>query len=199
VEVLCDAFRDYPVMRFVMGGPEALAPGWTPPADWDLRLAAMVTFFVMGRVLRGEPVLGLEMPRGWQTSLAGVATMTLPGSGPAPEGLDAYRARAWTLLGEQARERYEALGLMWSTFHTPEPHHHLNMVGVRREFAGKGVGRILLDGVHRFAAADPSSAGVSLTTEDPRNVELYRHLGYEVTAEGEMAGALRTWGMFRPR
>lgn len=201
MELLCDAFRDYPVMRYVLGGAAGLAPGWEAPPDHGERLRLLVTFFVMARVTRGEPVLGAGRtgepgrPRG----LAGVATLTLPGSGPAPPGLDGYKARTWGTLGEEARARYEALGVMWSAFRTHAPHHHLNMIGVRRSSAGRGVGRALLDEVHRVVEADPDSAGVSLTTEDPRNVEIYRHLGYAVTAEGEIPGALRSWGMFRPR
>lgn len=199
VEVLSDAFRDYPVMRFVIGGAGAAGPDWIPPEGYAHRLHLLVTFFVMARVLRGEPVLGASAAGAVRDGrrLAGVATLTLPGSGPAPVALTEYRDETWGTLGDDARARYEALGTMWSTFQPVEPHHHLNMIGVRREYAGRGVGRVLLDEVHRRAHAHPRSAGVSLTTEDPRNVEIYRHLGYEVTAVGEVPGALRTWGMFR--
>ena len=164
--------------------------------DDDLRL--LITFFVMARVLRVEPILGVEV-EGAEGSpgIAGVATLTLPGSGEAPEALAAYRERTWDTLGEEARARYERLGLMWSEFHASAPHYHLNMIGVRGAAAGRGVGRILLDEVHRRSREDPGSQGVSLTTEDPANVEIYRHLGYRVTAEGEIPGVLRTWGMFR--
>jgi hypothetical protein len=37
---------------------------------------------------------------------------------------------------------------------------------------------------------------VSLTTENPRNVELYRHFGYEVVGQGPVGPGLQTWGMF---
>ena len=204
IEVLADAFRDYPVMRFVAGGASAMAapvPGSASRAgqQHDEAIRILVTFFVMARVLRGEPVLGVEITEdGGSVTLAAVATLTLPGSGDAPDELARYRDRTWGTLGDEARARYEQLGLMWSEFHTREPHHHLNMIGVRRAFAGRGLGRILLDEVHRLSQEDPDSAGVSLTTEDPANVEIYRHVGYEVTAEGELPGVLRTWGMFRP-
>ena len=199
VEALCDAFRDYPVMRFVLGGAGGLDPDWVRPQAHDEHLRLLVTFFVMARVLRGEPVLGAELIRdtGVPRVLAGVATLTLPDSGPTPGALAEHRDRAWDALGDEARSRYEALGALWSSFHTGEAHHHLNMIGVRRAYAGHGVGRALLDEVHGMAAAHPRSAGVSLTTEDPRNVEIYRHVGYEVTAEGEIPGGLRSWGMFR--
>jgi hypothetical protein len=46
---------------------------------------------------------------------------------------------------------------------------------------------------------DPGSAGVSLSTEVRRNVDLYRHFGYEVTGEARVSEELMTWGMFRAR
>lgn len=204
IEVLADAFRDYPVMRFVVGGPSAMAAPVPQAASREGRqhdeaIRLLVTFFVMARVLRGEPVLGVEVREdGGSATLAAVATLTLPSSGDAPEALAEYRDRTWGTLGDEAHARYEQLGLMWSQFHTQEPHHHLNMIGVRRTFAGRGLGRLLLDEVHRLSREDPDSAGVSLTTEDPANVAIYRHVGYEVTAVGEVSGVLRTWGMFRP-
>lgn len=53
-----------------------------------------------------------------------------------------------------------------------EAHHHLNMIGVRPDAQGQGHGRRLLESVHALAAADPASAGVSLTTEVEANVAL---------------------------
>jgi hypothetical protein len=44
---------------------------------------------------------------------------------------------------------------------------------------------------------DAVSAGVSLTTEDPKNVALYQHFGYEVVAHDLVAGKLETWLFFR--
>ena len=49
-----------------------------------------------------------------------------------------------------------------------------------------------------MSAADPRSCGVTLTTDDPANVALYKHFGYGLTGEVEVPGAFRTWGFFRP-
>ena len=208
VDVLCDAFRDYPVMRYVLEGSSVVSPD-------PERLRTLIRFFVMARVLRGEPVLGIEAgaahalgfdPHQGTASaaeplaaeaLVAVATLTLPESGPAPQALDEERDRTWSGLGDDARRRYEELGLIWLGFGRARPHYHLNMIGVRRDYAGQGLGRTLLAEVHLRSTEDPRSSGVSLTTEDPRNVELYRHLGYDVVAEGEVPGALKTWGLFR--
>jgi hypothetical protein len=48
-----------------------------------------------------------------------------------------------------------------------------------------------------MSAADPASAGVTLNTEDPRNVALYQHLGYEIIGHAAVAAELETWGFFR--
>jgi hypothetical protein len=50
VSVLCDAFRDYPVMRYVLGSN----------GDYDRRLRTLIGFFVSARVYRDEPVLGIH-------------------------------------------------------------------------------------------------------------------------------------------
>ena len=47
--VLCDAFYDYPVMRYVLGGH---------PDDYEGRLSTLIHFFVMARVLRNEELPG---------------------------------------------------------------------------------------------------------------------------------------------
>jgi hypothetical protein len=65
VTVLCDAFQDYPVMRYVLGSAD----------DYDHRLRTLIGFFVSARVLREEPVLGIYDGDG---TLAAAALVTLP-------------------------------------------------------------------------------------------------------------------------
>lgn len=50
VTVLCDAFYDYPVMRYVL----------RPSSEYDHRLRSLIGFFVAARVLREELVLGIR-------------------------------------------------------------------------------------------------------------------------------------------
>lgn len=185
VEVLTEAFREYPVMRFVLGSKRTI--------DAEA-LTALVTLFVSGRTLRGQPILA-AIDGG---DVVGVATITPPGDHPAPEAFLALRERTWAVLGTDARARYE----MYATAHPPAhptSHHHLNMIGVRDAHRGRGIGGALLDAVHALAATDPTSAGVSLDTEVPRNVALYRHRGYRVVHDVLVAGMLPSWTMFRPR
>jgi ribosomal protein S18 acetylase RimI-like enzyme len=79
-----------------------------------------------------------------------------------------------------------------------EPHHHLNMIGVRRTHFGRGLGGQLMDAVHELASADAASYGVSLNTESESNVALYEHLGYQLQGRARVSDDLQTWAFFRP-
>ena len=87
VSVLCDAFQDYPVMRFVLGSE----------GNYVRRLYTLVGFFVAARVFRDEPVLGIREPDG---RLAAAAIVSLPGEQSAPEGLAVRREEVWAELGQ---------------------------------------------------------------------------------------------------
>ena len=183
VETLCEAFADYPVMRYVLG----------PEGDYAERLRPLIGFFVAARVLRDDPIFGVrEGPE-----LIGVATCTLPGGTPPPE-LDAVRERTWAALGAQARERYEHCVRAWEPLAVAEPNLHVNMLGVMPRFQGRGLGRVLLERVHALSRELPDSAGVTLTTETAGNVGLYQRFGYRIVGRRAIAPGLETWGFFRP-
>jgi GNAT superfamily N-acetyltransferase len=190
VSVMADAFHDYPVMQHILG-PQA--PGASP---YPVRLHRLVQLVVSGRAYRHEPMLGVRDESG---VLVGAAVMTLPGSPDAPPAFVALRESIWAELGLEARRRYEAYVAAASFFADLGPHHHLNMIGVRRTHQGLGLSRELLTAVHALGQADPGSTGTSLTTERAANVQLYEHFGYHVHGHARVASTLETWGMFRPR
>lgn len=192
VEVLCDAFFDYPVMRYIIA-----ATG----ADYSRRLKNLITFFTSARFLRQELVLGVRD----RAALVAVANVKLPATLRLPVSPDGIkdplaniRRRLWEDLGAAARQRYEAFGEATAQFVYPEPHFHLSMIGVRRRASGRGHGRRLLDHVHDLSHTDPASCGVSLTTEDPKNVPLYLRFGYQGVGHARITRELETWGFFRP-
>ena len=186
VDVLVDAFRDYPVMRYVVGDAGD---------DYDRRLHLLIGVFVGRRVVHGHPILSVEQ----DGAVLGVATLTPPGDhGVTPPDFDARRDALWRELGESAKDRMEALVAVWERLTIPGPQWHLNMLGVRHAHAGRGLGRLLLDEVHRISRDDPGSAGVSLSTELTGNVHLYRHCGYELRHHERVAADLETWILFRP-
>jgi len=190
VSVMADAFHDYPVMRHILG-PET--PGASP---YPVRLHRLVQLFVSGRAYRREPMLGVRDETG---VLVGAAVMTLPGSPDPPPAFVALRESIWAELGPEARQRYEAYAAVANFFGDLGPHHHLNMIGVRRTHHGLGLSRELLAAVHAVGHADATSTGTSLTTERAANVKLYEHFGYSVHGHARVASTVDTWGMFRPR
>jgi GNAT superfamily N-acetyltransferase len=186
VAVFSDAFRDYPVMRHVLGHTDLYEP----------RLDRLVELFVNGRAYRNEPMLGVRDDAG---RLIGAATTTLPTVPDPPAAFVELREAMWAELGADARARYEAFIAATQQFPLSAPHYHLNMIGVRRAHQGQGLARSLLDAVHTLSDESVESSGVSLTTELPANVELYRHFGYEIHGHARVADELETWVLFRPR
>ena len=183
VTVFCEAFHDYPVMRYVLG----------PHGDYDARLRHLLHLFVMGRVHRSEPWFGIFSGSG----LIAAATVSYPDAGPSPEAFRALQEQTWGELGPEALARYDEYASVWNGFLPEVPHAHLNMIGTLDSARGQGLGRLLMNRVHQLSLDTPGSEGVSLTTEDPRNVPMYEHVGYEVIAHQRIAPELETWGMYR--
>jgi ribosomal protein S18 acetylase RimI-like enzyme len=173
-------------MRFVLGDSSQ---------SYDRRLATLISLFVAARVLREEPLLGVRNQTG---TLAAVAVVTLPGERPSPEALSRRREVIWQELGSAARERYDRFSSSGAEYAPTTPHHHLNMIGVRRADAGRGFGRALLEAVHYLSAQDPRSSGVTLTTEDPRNLSLYEKFGYRPLGHSRVSEDLESWSLYRP-
>lgn len=190
VDVFGDAFAGYPVMRWTVGGQGDIG-------DIAARERRLVRLFVTRRVARGGPMYAVSnRDNSTGKNIEGAVLLTLPVEPPPPDIVAEMSAQAWRELGDEARLRYDQYAAASNFFTALPPHHHLNMIGVRPAAKGTGLGRLLLDHVRALAEADPQSAGVSLTTENLRNVELYRHFGYEVVGEGEFAPGMPTWGLF---
>jgi len=185
-DVLAEAFRDYPVMHYVLGR----APGY------DRRLRSLVRFFVAARELRGEPILGVTDSTTGSAAAAALVTLPFVESPPA---LAATREALWAGLGTESRARYEAYGTAAAEIRVEGVHHHLNMLGVRPAYRGQGLAGRLVTAVRELAEADPLSTGVSLSTEDPANVPLYVHLGYRVIGEVRVTGGPDVFVLFQPR
>lgn len=109
VDVLCEAFADYPVMHFVLGADVA---------DYERRLEALIHFFVEARVLRGEVILGI----GQQDRFDGAALVSGPSGPPSPPELSELREGFWADLGSPARARYDSFAAACARFEVETQH-----------------------------------------------------------------------------
>jgi ribosomal protein S18 acetylase RimI-like enzyme len=183
IGVVCEAFADYPIMRYVLGDE----------GEYRERLRHLIAFFAGARFLRDDAIVGVAVGG----ELRGAALCSLPDRVPPPE-LERLRERTWSALGPEARRRYDRCVEVWTPLGVAEPNVHLNMLAVPPRHQRQGLGRMLLDEVHALSRTREDSRGVTLTTELETNVELYRHVGYRVVGRGTIAPGLETWGMYRP-
>jgi len=184
VAVHCAAFCDYPTMHYVLGA------GTSGYSD---RLAALISFFIDTTYLKGGTVLAVE-----DNGTFVAAADAVRSDSPEPQQLTDLRQALWQRLGEAARERYATYHARTQPFTPAEPHYYLSMLGVRPEYAGRGLARPLLERVNAIAQADKNSTGVALETENPNNVGLYEHFGYRLVGQVKVGDAFESWGFFRP-
>jgi ribosomal protein S18 acetylase RimI-like enzyme len=185
-DVLCEAFYNYPVMKYVLG----------KKVDYESRLRKAVTFFVSARALRKEPLLGIYNS---DNKLVAAATVTLPGEILSPPELFKLRDELWSEIGSEEKVRYENYGYVASGLLPKEPHHHLNMIGVRNAYQGKGLARQLINEIEKLVSEHPFSTGVSLNTEVEANVNFYLHLGFELLEKANVDKDIVTWGFFKSK
>jgi GNAT superfamily N-acetyltransferase len=185
-DVLSEAFFNYPVMKYVLGEKE----------DYDIRLRKLVSYFVSARVLRKEPLLGIYNS---ENKLVAAAAVTLPGEIPSPPELFKLRDELWAELGSEEKARYENYGNAAFGLLPKELHHHLNMIGVRNAYQGKGLARLLINAVEELVLELPFSTGVSLNTEVESNANFYLHLGFELLDKSHVDENLVTWGFFKSK
>lgn len=185
VDVMMDAFYDYPVMRWAIGDVGA---------DYDRRLRVMIDVFTASRFLRDYPVLGVADDSERLVAAAHVIPATRL---PMPPELERRYEELFSVLGAEGEARLSAMSEVNARHEVEEPHYTLAMIGVRHGEQGKGYARQLMNAVHEMSLSDSSSHGVSLTTETAENVPLYEHFGYRVV-EHEQLDGLQTWMMYRP-
>jgi ribosomal protein S18 acetylase RimI-like enzyme len=184
VETLCEAFHEYPVMRYILKDAGAA---------YDSQLRDLVAYFTDSRMSRGWPVLGIEC----SGELVAAANVSAPHPIPAPASLEDRFRKLREQLGAAAITRFQAFADACDSLNPAEPHYYLGMIGVRPQHQGRGYARLLLDAVHWMSGEDLGSTGVTLSTEVPANLRLYEHFGYRTLGEAAVE-ELVTWTMFRP-
>ena len=79
-----------------------------------------------------------------------------------------------------------------------KPYYTLEAVGVRSDYQGKGIGKLLLNKLHEINEIDPKASGIYLITGDKKNQSIYEHLGYE-TVEVKQGKGITVYHMFRKK
>jgi GNAT superfamily N-acetyltransferase len=185
ISVFCDAFHRYPVFRYVLDA--AANP------KYNYQLKKLIGLFVTARVLRNEPMFGVTKG----SALVAAMTTSVPDASEPSEEFHALREAVWAELGAAARARYDQCTAKWTALAVDVPQLHVNMIGVRPAFQRTGLAVRLLKHVHELSRYSVFSEGVSLTTEEPRNVAFYQHLGYRIVGHDHITPDMATWGFFR--
>jgi len=182
VEVLCRAFRSYPVMRFVLGEEQGQ----------DERLHSLIGFFTDVRFAMEWPVLAVIA----EDRVVAVALVNEPHDRTFLQRFEEGLTRVQQELGAAAFERLKSFERASEVNEPREPHYFVGMLGVLPEVQGSGYARLLLEHVREMSLA-AGLAGVALSTEDAGNVPFYEHIGFEVVGQGAVDD-LPTWSMWWP-
>jgi ribosomal protein S18 acetylase RimI-like enzyme len=166
------AFADDPVMR------------WFFPDDGDYE--------------RLQPEVVGYMARRWlATSTCWCTDDGVALAGWVPPGRPSVEvARPVVEHPEWRLERFGAIRAALDDNTPTEPHWYLNMLATHPDWQRRGLGSALMGVV--FEAADRDGLPCYLETETPANVAYYRHHGFEVRSEWDLAlGGPHMWGMLR--
>lgn len=184
LDVLCDAFYNYPVMRYVLADAGA---------DYDAQLRQLIDFFCEARLVRGVPMYAIEA----QGQIAAVALV----SPPAERDMPAELARGYedliAALGQTADTRMECYDAACEAGDPGTPSHYLGVLGARSTHQRQGYGRQLAEHATQLVREDGGSTGLLLNTETEKNIGYYEQLGFHVAGEAD-AEQLHTWSMFWP-
>ncbi len=174
---VCLAFADDPVMR------------WLVPDDDEYEAQHQVMF---GNVARRW----LATESLWCTDdVVAIAGWVPPGRPEVdPDGVVQYEHPGWRLA------RFAALREAMGANTPPEPHWYLNMLATHPDWQRQGLGGSLMGTV--FELADEQGLPCYLETETAANVAYYRHHGFVIRSEWDVATAdsegPHMWGMLRP-
>lgn len=184
IEVLFAAFEQDPLMLYFFGNEYQNLAKYV--MQYLCNLAHLTNSPILGAFTKGE--------------LKGVALIT------PPKIVIQDRQKAIALADEQlaiavsptAIARIETYFQIMEANKPKQPHFYIDILGVMPESQGQGVGKALLEAVHKMSESSPQSGGVALDTENDRNLGFYKSLGYSVSTITNL-DRLKVWSMFRSK
>jgi ribosomal protein S18 acetylase RimI-like enzyme len=149
-----------------------------------------------------NPTLTAYLCRRWQvTGTQWCTDDAVALAGWVPPGRPDVDVERPTIVHPEHRlAKFESLRKAF-TAHTPaEPHWYLNMLATHPDWQRQGLAGALMGEV--FRTADEQGLPCYLETETTDNVAYYRHHGFEVRSEWDLAteheSGPHMWGMLRP-
>ncbi len=184
-EVLARAFDDDPIIRYFLSGHTD---------DYQEKLREVFRYQCLMYVEMNLPIFGTVE----DSRITGIACLSGPEKKDRPDSLIEADKKFEKSMGTESFgriKRYMNLGKK----HTPEkPHHYLAALGVHPDSRDHGYARLLLDRVVEISEKHGTSTGIYLETAKSKNVEMYKHFGYNLLAEEKLDGVVDLWYMFRP-
>lgn len=184
-EVLTQAFLADPLMRYAF-------------ADWGAAIAtplrALFSFSCEVRYELDWPLFGVAH----DGRLAGILGVTEVDDKPWPATLAAIYDRFVEAIGPASAARFGRYPGLADPHRPTVPNYGVGVLGVYPSAQGRGLGRRLLDAVHRLSAVHPTSTGVYLDTENPASKAFYERCGYRTIAHERLDDTVDIWCVFRP-
>ena len=178
LDALCEAFYDYPVMRYVLSDTGG---------DYDIHLRAMIDSFCENRLGRGQPIYAI---RAADQTIA-VAVVSSPVRIPDTPELRDLHIRLDRLLGDAAVDRLARYDDLCIAAEPERPHHYLGMLGVRRSYQRQGLSRLLVEHIKNIVRGDETSEGICLNTETEK---IYRFMNASDSASYPKPGSMDPMG-----
>jgi len=181
-EIMLNAFRDDPLFTYAFKGPERLE-----------QQIAFLDFMFENSLVANTEILGFFKAE----ELQAVALLDLPEKASFQQNITLLSL----VLKLSRRLPFKSL-LKLNTYMRltakKKAQHYLVMIAVKEEAQGQGFSRHLLEYCIQKTNASIISEGLGLDTENPKNISLYEHFGFQLV-KTEMLQELSIYCMFRPK
>ena len=184
-EVLARAFEEDPLIHYFLSGHEKGYPeGARKIFEYQCLMYIEMELPLFGTLQNFQ--------------ITGVACLAVPEKKDRPESLVEADREFVAFMGPDAFERIKRYMNLSKKYSPGGLYHYLAGLGVHPDYQGHGFGRLLLDEVYKIAVSHQSSAGIYLETATLKNVEMYKHFGYNLLATEKLDGIVDIWYMFKP-